>query len=111
MPRRIQAILLTSALVAAPAAGLLAVCAGPSCEQPARAEVPVAFVGPGIEPRSLPDAFGLDDVAPTLAEIIGLRRPHPEVRSGQAVRRLWTQAPPRLAVEVVFKGVGTADIS
>jgi hypothetical protein len=172
MPRRIQAILLLSALVAAPAAGVLAVCAGPSCERPARAEarvpfcslpdelrtlisggfregrspevlavaadagirggtgfqgplqpawpslasatraeVPVAFVGPGIEPRTLPDGFGLDDVAPTLADIIGLRRPHPEVRSGQEVRGLWSQAPPRLAVEVVLKGVGTPDIT
>jgi hypothetical protein len=172
MPRRVQTILLVSALVAAPAATLRALCAGRACERPARAEarvpfcslpdtvrgaiadgfrenrspevlavaarpgvrggsafggslrppwpslsparraeVPVVLFGRGISPLRLPATFGLDDVAPTLAEIIRLRRPHPNVRSGRAVGGLWRGPPPRLVVEVVLKGVGSADVS
>jgi hypothetical protein len=172
MSRRVGVILLLSALVAAPASALRALCAGRTCERPAHAEarvpfcslphdirgaiadgfrenrspevlavarsprvaggstlsgsirppwpslssvrgdeVPVVFFGPRISAVRLPETFGLDDLAPTLADIIGLRRPHPNVRSGQAVTGLWRGAPPRLVVEVALKGVGSAEIS
>lgn len=172
MPRRVRTILLVSALVAAPAATLRALCVGRACERPARAEarvpfcslprdvrgaiaggfrenrspevlgvaarpgigggsafrgrlrppwpslssarraeVPVVIFGRGISPQRLPATFGLDDIAPTLSDIIRLRRPHPHVRSGQAVDDLWRGPPPRLVVEVVFKGIGSDDVS
>jgi hypothetical protein len=82
----------------------------PSAELASRARVPVLFFGPGISAGGLPDGFSLDDVAPTLADILELRRPHPEVRSGRPAEGLWQGEAPRLAIEVVFKGVGRDDL-
>src|SRR5262245_20082694 len=43
------------------------------------------FVGRGIRSGRSPDGVSLDQVAPTLEPLIGLRRPHPEVRAGTAI--------------------------
>jgi hypothetical protein len=74
--------------------------------------VPLVFSGTGVaSAASIPPGTGLEDVAPTIAEIIGLRRPHPEVRSGQAIAGVATgDQRPRLVLEVVLKGIGTRDL-
>jgi hypothetical protein len=52
----------------------------------------------------------LDGAAPTLAELIGLSRPHPDVRSGRAIESVIAGNGARLAVVVVWKGVGSRDL-
>jgi hypothetical protein len=53
----------------------------------------------------------LDAVAPTIARIIGLRRPHPNVRSGRPIPDLLDAgATPRLILEVVWLGIGSRDL-
>ncbi len=70
------------------------------------AEMPVAFAGTGVTPGAeVPAGTTLDAVAPTLAEIIGLRRPHPGVRSGEPVSGVASGEAPRLVVLVAWKGV------
>lgn len=69
--------------------------------------VPVVLAGEGVRPGTdLPASFSLDDVAPTVAEIVGLRRPHPEVRSGRPAPGVATGTRPRLVLEVVQEGPG-----
>lgn len=73
--------------------------------------VPIAFLGEGVDPdAAIPPGTGLDDVAPTVAEILGFDRPHPDVRSGTAVEGVATGTPPRLVVEVVWVGRGAEDV-
>jgi hypothetical protein len=75
--------------------------------------VPIAFLGPGIRSGSLPTGTGLDQVAPTMAEALGVRRPHPEVAAGRSIAgTVSTPAGPasRLGVEIVWKGIGTPDL-
>ncbi len=40
--------------------------------------VPIAFFGHGVVSGELPRGTGLDDIAPTLARLMGYDRPHPE---------------------------------
>ena len=83
----------------------------PSTEEAAAARVPLVFAGTGIAAgASVPEGASLDDVAATLAELAGLRRPHPEVRSGSAIGGVATGDVPRLIVEVVWKGVGSREL-
>lgn len=84
----------------------------PSVEPGEEAVVPLVFAGAGVRPgASIPQGTTLDTVAPTTAEAIGLDRAHPGVRSGQAIPGVAGQsARPRLAVLVVWKGVGTSDL-
>ena len=75
---------------------------------PSSNAVPIIFFGHGIVPDQLADGIGVDRIAPTLAELIGFDRPHPEVRSGTplgGVVRPGTGSP--LVVEIVWKGVGS----
>ena len=46
---------------------------------------PLWFLGRGIREGKLPGDVTLDQVAPTLEPMLGLRRPHPDVRSGTAI--------------------------
>jgi hypothetical protein len=79
---------------------------------PERALVPVVFAGTGVDPDApIPAGTGLDDVAPTIAEVIGLDRPHPEVRSGRAVQGVASGDAPRLVLEIVLSGVGSKDLA
>lgn len=74
-------------------------------------QVPIVFLGPGIDHRRLPPGTGLDRIAPTLAAIAGFDPPHPEVRSGDAVPGIGGGgAGVPLLVEIVWKGVGTQDL-
>ncbi len=88
--------------------------AGSSAAWPAasteRAPVPIAFLGDGVAPGSLPVGIGLMDVAPTLAALLGYTPPHPEVRAGRAVEGVTGRGSSPLAVEIVWKGLGSADL-
>jgi hypothetical protein len=73
--------------------------------------VELDFVGRGVRTMRLPQGVSLDQVAPTLATILGLHRAHPEVRAGTAipgVMRPGAHTP--LVVLVVSKGVGRSDL-
>lgn len=84
--------------------------AWPSLDAPP-GRVPIVFSGTGVDPSaSLPEDMGLDDIAPTVAEILGFRRPNPQVRSGQVVESIASGERPRLVIEVALKNVGSPDI-
>ncbi|MGH2710360.1 MAG: hypothetical protein ACRDH9_04035 [Actinomycetota bacterium] len=69
-------------------------------------EVPLVFAGSAVRAgEEVPAGTTLDAVAPTLAEMMGLVRPDPRVRSGEAIPNLASSEKPRLAVVVVWKGV------
>jgi hypothetical protein len=74
--------------------------------------VPFVVAGAGVDADAdIPPGTRLDAVAPTIAEVIGLDRPHPGVRSGQAVPGVATPGPrPRLVLEVAWRGVGSPDL-
>jgi hypothetical protein len=74
--------------------------------------VPLVFSGTDVATgASIPRGTGVEDVASTLAEIIGLRRPHPDVRSGKAIPGVAAGGPsPRLVLQVVLKGIGSRDL-
>ena len=75
--------------------------------------VPIALFGVGVRRRApLPDGVGLDAIAPTLEAVTGIRRDHPDVRTGTAVENVASEgvdAPP-LVVMIAWKGVGTPDL-
>lgn len=97
-------------------AGTVGPGASPSVPWPIAEErpdnrVPIVFAGAGVVPgAAVPPGTGLRDVAPTLEQIVGIRRPHPEVRSGTAVDGVASGEGPRLVLMVALKGVGTADV-
>lgn len=74
--------------------------------------VPIVFLGAGVRPGNLPSGSGLDAIAPTLEAIIGFRRPHPEVRTGEAIDGVAAEGgdTPPLIVIIAWKGLGTADL-
>jgi hypothetical protein len=73
--------------------------------------VPIVFWGTGVDPAAeVPRRAPLTDVAPTIAEMIGLVRPHPEVRSGTALDEVAAGTEPRLVLLVVLKGIGSAEL-
>lgn len=74
-------------------------------------DVPIALWGAGVNGSlPVPNGTGLDQIAPTLSEILGLRRPHPDVRSGAAIEGVANGERPRLVLEIAWKGVGSADL-
>ncbi|MDP9223901.1 MAG: hypothetical protein M3P18_08595 [Actinomycetota bacterium] len=79
--------------------------AWPSLHSPKPA-VPIGFYGYGVSHgRRIPPGTTLDAVAPTIAEILGIRRPHPQVRSGHALEGVASGSRPRLVLEIVGKGI------
>lgn len=86
--------------------------AWPSVDPGAEGIVPLVFAGAGTRPgASIPDGTTLDAVAPTMAQAIRLDRPHPGVRSGEAIAGVADpSSPPRLVLLVAWKGVGSADL-
>ena len=77
----------------------------PSTSDPAT-RVPIVFSGAGVDPEAeVPSGTGVDAIAPTLAEILRLKRPHPEVRSGRAIEGVESSGTPRLVLLVALKGV------
>ena len=84
----------------------------PSVQRAAADEtVPLVFWGQGVAEGRRRAVTTLDSVAPTLAQIMRLDRPHPEVRSGTALEGVAAGGrPPRLVVLVVWKGVGFGEL-
>jgi hypothetical protein len=73
--------------------------------------VPLVFAGTGVAAGAeVADGTVLDTVAPTLAEIIGLRRPHPGVRSGEPITGVASGDRPRLIVLVAWKDISGRDL-
>jgi hypothetical protein len=73
--------------------------------------VPIVFSGTGVDTTAVvPAGTGLDQVAPTISDVIGFRRPFPGVRAGVAVNGVASGAHPRLVLEIALKGIGTRDI-
>jgi hypothetical protein len=74
-------------------------------------EIPLAFWGAGVAPGLIEGSPSLADVAPTMAALMGLDRPHPEVRSGTEIAGV-ARGPerPRVVLEIVLKDIGTDDI-
>lgn len=64
---------------------------------------PLAFAGTGFSSSAKLDGVRFDQVAPTIANAIGLGRPFPEVRSGVAVEGVTTGDRPRLMVQVILE--------
>jgi hypothetical protein len=80
--------------------------AWPSTEELRTPPVPLVFAGSGVSGgQEVPDGTRLDAVAPTLAEMMGLVRPDPRVRSGEAIPGLASGARPALVVMVTWKQV------
>lgn len=90
----------------------------PSLDAIGSTRVPIAFRSPGFGTRivsddtgKVPAGTGLDDIAPTITELVGLERPHPEVRSGRAIPGVAAGGGDiRLVLQIVWKGVGSADL-
>lgn len=75
---------------------------------PAATRVPLVLVGSGVRPGELPESVTLDRLAPTVELIAGLRRPHPEARTGAALPGVARRGSrPPLLVVIAWKGVGT----
>ena len=73
--------------------------------------VPIVFAGTGVrEGAAVPDGTTLEQIAPTVSEVLRFRRPVPHVRSGVPVPGLAGGEVPRLVLEVAWKGIGTADL-
>jgi len=73
--------------------------------------VPIVFAGTGVtKGATLPDGTQLDQIAPTLSDVIGFKRPFPNVRAGVAVSGVADGEHPRMILEVALKGVGSADL-
>ena len=74
--------------------------------------VPIVFLGAGVRPGELPPESALDAIAPTLEEITGFRRAHPEVRTGAAIDGVAAEEgdAPALVVIIAWKGIGTTDL-
>ncbi|HYZ47111.1 MAG TPA: hypothetical protein VE712_05540, partial [Actinomycetota bacterium] len=83
----------------------------PSVRPGSTGEVPLIFWGAGVARGHLPSSASLDGVAPTLAHILDLSRPHPEVRSGRRLLARDGGPRPRLVLVVVWKGRSLADIA
>lgn len=83
----------------------------PSEVAAATTRVPIAFYGMGVaKGASLPEGTQLDQIAPTLSDIIGFERPFPRVRAGVAVPHIADGEHPRMILEVALKGVGSGDL-
>jgi hypothetical protein len=73
--------------------------------------VELNFVGRGIRSGRAPTKVSLDQVAPTLEPLLGLHRPHPEVRAGAGIKgvvALGARTP--LVVLLVEKGIGSSGV-
>lgn len=79
----------------------------PSVSTDDAGRVPLVLAGTGVTAgAAIPAGTTLDAVAPSIAEVIGLDRPHP----GRAVPGIADAPAPRLILLVVWKGVGSSDL-
>jgi hypothetical protein len=83
----------------------------PSVSSAASTRVPIVMSGVGLDPDAPdPDEMQLDQIAPTISDVIGFRRTHPEVRAGTSLLAVASGETPRLVLEVAWKGVGSDDL-
>jgi hypothetical protein len=83
----------------------------PSVSSVASTRVPIVMAGVGLDPHAPdPDEMQLDQVAPTISDAIGFRRPNPDVRAGTSLLAVASGDAPRLVLEVAWKGVGSDDL-
>jgi hypothetical protein len=69
------------------------------------------FIGREVRSGRSPARVSLDQVAPTLEPLLGLHRPHPEVRAGTAIPGIVASgARTPLVVLIVEKGIGTPGV-
>lgn len=80
----------------------------PSVQGPPH-RVPLLIAGSGVDGEIAPGTE-LDDVAPTVAALLGIERPHPQVRSGKAIPGIGSHRPAPLVVQIVWKGVGSGEL-
>jgi hypothetical protein len=74
-------------------------------------QVPIMFSGTGVaRDATVPEGTQLDQIAPTLSDVIGFKRPFPNVRAGVAVPGVADGEHPRMILEVALKGVGSVDL-
>ena len=77
----------------------------------AEARVPLAFLGTGVDlEATLPERLTVDRVAPTLTEILDVRWRFPDVHAGLPIAGLANGDRPRLVLEIVWTGGGTAEL-
>jgi hypothetical protein len=73
--------------------------------------VPMVFAGIGVtQGARVPDGTTLDRVAPTVSDILGFERDHPEVRSGTSIAGMADGERPRLVLLIAWKGVGSSEL-
>ena len=73
--------------------------------------VPIVFAGIGVtQGASVPDGTTLDRVAPTVSDVLGFERDHPEVRSGTSIAGISDGERPRLVLLIAWKGVGSSEL-
>lgn len=73
--------------------------------------VPIVFAGTGVTKGvTLPEGAQLDQIAPTISDVIGFKRAFPNVRTGVAVPGIADGEHPHMILEVALKGVGSADL-
>jgi hypothetical protein len=83
----------------------------PSTSPPTDTRAPIVFWGAGVRGSStVPAGAELRQISPTIAEILRFERPFPGVRSGRTIPGIAGPDVPRLVLEVVWKGIGTADL-
>lgn len=86
--------------------------AWPSVEDTPSMSVPLLFSGEGVPAAAeIPDGTTLASVAPTLGALIGLRWRNPGVHPGTALEDIGDGDPPKLALEVAWKGIGGEDLA
>lgn len=73
--------------------------------------VPIVFWGTGVDPgATVANDAGLDQIAPTISDALGFRRPHPDVRAGVSLPGVANGDRPRLVLEIALEGVGSRTI-
>jgi hypothetical protein len=73
--------------------------------------VPIVFAGAGVtQGASVADGTTLDRVAPTVSEVLGFERDHPEVRSGTSIAGIADGERPKLVLLIAWKGVGSSQL-
>lgn len=84
----------------------------PSVSDRQPVKVPLVLGGVGIDPGTpIPSGTGVEDVADTLAQVMKIKRSHPEVRSGVPITGVASGDAPRVVLEVVIKGVGAGSVA
>jgi hypothetical protein len=83
----------------------------PTSDLPTDPRVPMVFAGAGVtDGGSVPDGATLDRVAPTVSDVLGFERDHPEVRSGTSIAGIADGDRPRLVLLIAWKGVGSSEL-